>query len=77
MRWSDYPNMSYCRYRNTKLALLQIFGDLEDAHMAGVTYSEYVDDLSFEERSAMKELENIFEGIQDILEEMRHTSTND
>ena len=76
---SDYPNMSYCQYRNTKLALQQIFGDLEDAHMEGVTYSEYVDDLSLEERSAMKELENIFVEIQDILEEMRHwhTSTNE
>lgn len=69
--------MSYCRYQNTKLALQQILGDLEEAHEKGVTYFEYVDDLSFEERSAMKELENIFEGIQDTLEEMRHTSTNE
>lgn len=74
---SNYPNMSYCMYQNTKNALQQILGDLEEVHMEGVTYSEYVDDLSFEERSAMKELVNIFEGIQDILEEMRHTSANE
>ena len=74
---SDYPNMSYCRYQNTKLALQQIFGDLEEVHMEGVTYFEYVDDLSYEERSAMKELENLFEEIQDILKEMRRAITND
>ena len=74
---SDYPNMSYCRYQNTKLALQQILGDLEEVHEEGVTYFEYVDDLSSEERSAMKEIENVFEEIQDILKEMRRASTNE
>jgi len=74
---SNYPNMSYCMYQNTKLALQQIIGDLEEAHEEGVTYFEYVDDLSSEERAAMKELENIVEGIQDILKEMRRSKAND
>ncbi len=74
---SNYPNMSYCMYQNTKLALQQILGDLEEVHEEGVTYFEYVDDLSSEERAAMKELENIFEGIQDILKEMRRSKAND
>ena len=74
---SDYPNMSYCRYQNTKLALQQILGDLEEVNEKGVTYFEYVDDLSSEERSAMKEIENVFEEIQDILKEMRRASTNE
>jgi len=74
---SNYPNMSYCMYQNTKLALQQIIGDLEEVHEEGVTYFEYVDDLSSEERAAMKELENIFEGIQDILKEMRRSKAND
>jgi len=64
-------------YQNTKLALQQILGDLEEVHEEGVTYFEYVDDLSSEERAAMKELENIFEGIQDILKEMRRSKAND
>jgi len=64
-------------YQNTKLALQQILGDLEEVHEEGVTYFEYVDDLSSEERAAMKELENIFEGIQDILKEMRRSTAND
>jgi len=74
---SNYPNMSYCMYQNTKLALQQILGDLEEVHEEGVTYFEYVDDLSSEERAAMKELENIVEGIQDILKEMRRSKAND
>ena len=74
---SNYPNMSYCMYQNTKLALQQIIGDLEEVHEEGVTYFEYVDDLSSEERAAMKELENIVEGIQDILKEMRRSKAND
>ena len=64
-------------YQNTKLALQQIIGDLEEVHEEGVTYFEYVDDLSSEERAAMKELENIVEGIQDILKEMRRSKAND
>jgi len=64
-------------YQNTKLALQQILGDLEEVHEEGVTYFEYVDDLSSEERAAMKELENIVEGIQDILKEMRRSKAND
>jgi len=74
---SDYPNMSYCMYQNTRRALQQIIGDLEEAHEEGVTYFEYIDALSSEERAAMKELENIFEGIQDILKEMRRSTAND
>ena len=69
--------MSYCMYQNTKLALQQILNDLDEAHEEGVTYFEYIDDLSSEEKYAMKELENIFEGIQDILKEMRRSMAND
>ena len=64
-------------YQNTKRALQQILGDLEDVHEEGVTYFEYIDGLSSEERAAMKELENIVEGIQDILKEMRRSKAND
>jgi hypothetical protein len=74
---SDYPNMSYCMYQNTKRALQQILNDLDEAHEEGVTYLEYIDDLSLEEKYAMKELDNIFEGIQDILKEMRRSKAND
>lgn len=69
--------MSYCMYQNTKRALQQILNDLDEAHEEGVTYLEYIDDLSLEEKYAMKELDNIFEGIQDILKEMRRSKAND
>ena len=72
---SNYPNMSYAMYQNTKLALQQIAGDLEEVHEEGVTYFEYIDDLSSEEKYAMKELEGLFEKIQDVLQEMRDADT--
>jgi len=74
---ADYPNMSYCMYQNTRLALQQILGDLEEAQEKGVTYKEYVDDFSSsDEKYAMKEFENLFEEIQNALQEMRDADTN-
>lgn len=74
---ADYPNMSYCMYQNTRLALQQILGDLEEAQEKGVTYKEYVDDFSSsDEKYAMKEFENLFEKIQDVLQEMRDADTH-
>jgi hypothetical protein len=74
---ADYPNMSYCMYRNTRLALQQILGDLEDAQEKGITYKEYVDDFSSsDEKYAMMEFENLFEKIQDALQEMRDADTH-
>jgi len=74
---TDYPNMSYCMYQNTRLALRQILGDLEEAQEKGVTYKEYVDDFSSsDEKYAMNELVNLFEEIQYVLQEMRDADTN-
>ena len=64
-------------YQNTRLALQQILGDLEEAQEKGVTYKEYVDDFSSsDEKYAMKEFENLFEKIQDVLQEMRDADTH-
>ena len=64
-------------YQNTRLALQQILGDLEEAQEKGVTYKEYVDDFSSsDERHAMNELVNLFEKIQDVLQEMRDADTH-
>ena len=64
-------------YRNTRLALQQILGDLEDAQEKGITYKEYVDDFSSsDEKYAMMEFENLFEKIQDALQEMRDADTH-
>ena len=74
---ADYPNMSYCMYQNTRLALQQILGDLEEAQEKGVTYKEYVDNFSSsDEKYAMMEFENLFEKIQDALQEMRDADTH-
>ena len=63
-------------YQNTKLALQQIAGDLEEVHEEGITYKEYADDRSSsEEKYAMKQLEGLFEKIQDVLQEMRDADT--
>ena len=71
---SNYPNMSYCMYQNTRLALQQILGDLEEAHEKGVTYEEYVDDFSSsDEKYAMNELVNLFEEVQYMINELRDT----
>jgi len=74
---ADYPNMSYCMYQNTRLALWQILDDLNEAQEKGITYKEYVDDFSSsDERHAMNELVNLFEKIQDVLQEMRDADTH-
>ena len=71
---SNYPNMSYCMYQNTRLALQQILGDLEEAHEKGVTYEEYVDDFSSsDERRAMNELVDLFEEVRYMINELRDT----
>ena len=64
-------------YQNTRLALWQILDDLNEAQEKGVTYKEYVDDFSSsDERHAMNELVNLFEKIQDVLQEMRDADTH-
>jgi len=64
-------------YQNTRLALWQILDDLNEAQEKGITYKEYVDDFSSsDERHAMNELVNLFEKIQDVLQEMRDADTH-
>jgi hypothetical protein len=61
-------------YQNTRLALQQILGDLEEAHEKGVTYEEYVDDFSSsDERRAMNELVDLFEEVRYMINELRDT----
>ena len=68
----DYPNMSYCMYENTTLALNQILSDLSEAHEEGVTFDQYVQDRSSrEERNAINELESLLEEVQYMLEQLR------
>jgi hypothetical protein len=76
---SNYPNMSYAMYQNTRLALQQILDDLNEAQEKGITYKEYVDICNFsssEEKYAMIRIEGLFEQIQDVLQEMRDADTN-
>ena len=76
---SNYPNMSYAMYQNTRLALQQILDDLNEAQEKGITYKEYVDICNFsssDEKYAMIRIEGLFEQIQDVLQEMRDADTN-
>jgi hypothetical protein len=64
-------------YQNTRLALQQILGDLEEAHEKGVTYEEYVDNFSSsDERRAMNELVDLFEEVRYMINELRDTSAH-
>jgi len=74
----DYPNMSYCMYENTTLALKQILDDLSEAHEEFVTFEEYAEDRSSrEERAALRDLESLLEEVQDVLRSMKDALPQD
>ena len=74
----DYPNMSYCMYENTTLALKQILDDLTNAQEEGRTFEEYANDRSSrEERAALMDLESLMEEVQDVLRFMKDALPED
>ncbi len=74
----DYPNMSYCMYENTTLALKQILDDLSEAHEEFVTFEEYAEDRSSrQERAALRDLESLLEEVQDVLRSMKDALPQD
>lgn len=74
----DYPNMSYCMYENTTLALKQILDSLSNAQEEGRTFEEYANDRSSrEERAALMDLESLMEEVQDVLRFMKDALPED
>ena len=74
----DYPNMSYCMYENTTLALKQILNHLSEAQEEGLTFEEYANDRSSrEERAALMDLESLMEEVQDVLRFMKDALPQD
>lgn len=60
MARSNYPNMSYCMFENTQLALEQIVAKMQEAVGEG-TVQDFFMDLSSDERRAMSELFDLTE----------------
>lgn len=61
---SNYPNMSYCMNSNTLLALRQVIEAMQEGG------SQFVQELSQEERRAWQELFNACEDFCNISEEL-------
>lgn len=61
----SHPNMSYCMFQNTLLAMRQLLGAMEDE---GV---ELLNDLSREERRAFDEMFNACESFTQLAEELQ------
>jgi len=74
----DYPNMSYCMFSNTTLALKQILNHLSEAQEEGLTFEEYANDRSSrEERAALMDFESLMEEVQDVLRFMKDALPQD
>lgn len=66
---SNYPNMSYCMFENTRLAMDQIMETLQEAFNEG-DIKDFINNLSHSERRAFQELYQICEQFNSISEEI-------
>jgi hypothetical protein len=57
---SRYPNMSYCMFENTQLAMAQLLENMREALEEG-TAAEFFADMSSDEQRAFNELYNMSE----------------
>ena len=60
----SYPNMSYCMFHNTLLAMRQVLGAMEDEGGALLA------DMSADERRAFDELYHAAESFQDLAQDV-------
>lgn len=71
----DYPNMSYCMYENTTLALRQILNDLAEANESFQSFEQYMRDRSSqEERIACRDFADLLDEVQDMLAQLNSTT---
>ena len=61
----SFPNMSYCMFQNTRLAMNQLLGAMEDEGGALLT------DMSADERRAFNELFNQCEAFLELAQDMQ------
>lgn len=61
----SYPNMSYCMFQNTRTAMQQLLGAMEEEGAALLT------DMSAEERRAMGELFNQCEAYVELAQDLQ------
>jgi hypothetical protein len=65
----NYPNMSYCAFENTALALQQLMEIINDELEEGRNYEEFLESRSsLEERSAVKRVRKNCEALLDLFE---------
>ena len=61
----SFPNMSYCMFQNTRLAMNQLLGAMEDEGGALLA------DMSADERRAFNELFNQCEAFMELAQDMQ------
>lgn len=74
----DYPNMSYCQFGNTQLALDQVIGTIQDVlEMKPAAQREWFADLSMDERRAMSYLTQLAHNYLELAEELFEAAAED
>ena len=70
----NYPNMSYCMFENTSLALRQIREHLEEEE----SFKELLDNASsIQERTAMKGLRLQLETLVELIDDLTYADEED
>lgn len=69
---SRYPNMSYCMFENTKLAMDQLIDNMREALENGREGAhEFLNDMSREERRAFNEMFGMCEDLMNCIDEVQ------
>lgn len=69
---SRYPNMQYCMFENTKLAMDQLIDSMREALENGREGAyEFLNDMSREERRAFNEMFGMCEDLMNCIDEVQ------
>lgn len=69
---SRYPNMQYCMFENTKLAMDQLIDSMREALENGREGAhEFLNDMSREERRAFNEMFGMCEDLMNCIDEIQ------
>ena len=67
----SYPNMSYCMFQNTRLAMKQLLGNMEEAMSEGPEgIRMFFKDMDKQERQAFYEIFNMCEEYVNMANEL-------
>jgi len=68
---SDYPNMSYCAFSNTVLAMKQVLSALVEAVEDGPeAVQEFMEDLGMDEARALRQLTQLSQDFAELAKEL-------